>query len=72
MAVMAPMKTLPEGEGPGLQPFEHDILSDDFQYLEVLDRDTSHGVVIKARMGKRLYAIKLVSWKMWKGIGSTF
>ncbi|KAJ4131781.1 hypothetical protein NW768_005980 [Fusarium equiseti] len=59
MGVMAPMETLPEGEGPGLQPFEHDILSDDFQYLGVLDRDTSHGVIIKAKMGKRLYAIKL-------------
>ena len=61
MAVMAPRETLPEGEGPGLQPFEHDILSDDFQYLEVLDRKTSHGIIIKATTGKRLYAIKLVS-----------
>ncbi|KAH7197875.1 kinetochore Sim4 complex subunit FTA2-domain-containing protein [Fusarium flagelliforme] len=59
MAVMAYMKTLPEGEGPGLQLFEHDILSDDFQYLEVLDRDTSHGLIIKATTGRRLYAIKL-------------
>ena len=61
MAVMALMKTLPEGEGPGLQLFEHDILSDEFQYLEVLDRKTSHGIIIKATTGKRLYAIKLVS-----------
>ncbi|XEU95085.1 hypothetical protein FSHL1_000369 [Fusarium sambucinum] len=54
---MAPIK-LPECNGPSLGPFPHNII-DEFQFLEVLNCDSRHGVIVKAKWRNQLYAIKL-------------
>ncbi|KAG8358408.1 hypothetical protein FVEN_g12726 [Fusarium venenatum] len=51
---------LPECEGPSLGPFPYNII-DEFRFLEVLNCDSKHGVIVKAKWRNQLYAIKLVS-----------
>lgn len=58
---MAPIGPLPACEGPSLAAFPHDIISDDFEFIEVLDCDARHGAIIKTKWEGRLYAIKMVS-----------
>jgi hypothetical protein len=67
---MAPVGSLPECKGPSLRPFPHNIVSDDFEFLGVLDCDARHGVVIKARREGHLYAIKVVSRALTKRLST--
>ncbi|KAG8667652.1 hypothetical protein FPOAC2_12829 [Fusarium poae] len=52
---MAPI-SLPDCEGPSLKPFPHNL--DEFHFIEVLNCDTLHGVIVKAQWNNRLYAVK--------------
>ncbi|KAM0382548.1 hypothetical protein ACHAO7_004900 [Fusarium culmorum] len=56
---MAPIGPLPACEGPSLAAFPYDIISDDFDFIEVLDCDARHGAIIKTKWEGRLYAIKM-------------
>lgn len=58
---MPTLPPLPRGDGPKLQPFDHDLLADDVEFLEILEHCGIHGVIIKTRIRDHLYAIKFVS-----------
>jgi hypothetical protein len=58
---MANLKPLPEGDGPKLEPFNHDLLADDVEFLEFLGHHGIHGAIVKTRIRGHLYAIKFVS-----------
>ncbi|KAM0432228.1 hypothetical protein ACHAPT_004766 [Fusarium lateritium] len=55
---MSSLKPLPEGNGPKLEPFGHDLLADDVEFLKILENVGIHGVVVKTRIRGRVYAIK--------------
>ncbi|KAJ4260889.1 hypothetical protein NW757_001277 [Fusarium falciforme] len=55
---MANLKPLPEGDGPTLEPFNHDLLADDVEFLEFLGHHGIHGAIVKTRIRGHLYAIK--------------
>ncbi|KAI8725507.1 hypothetical protein NCS52_00122000 [Fusarium sp. LHS14.1] len=49
---------LPLGDGPKLQPFSYNLLSNDVEFLEILGHNGIHGVIVKTRIRSRLCAIK--------------
>ncbi|EEU45639.1 uncharacterized protein NECHADRAFT_93838 [Fusarium vanettenii 77-13-4] len=49
---------LPLGDGPKLQPFSYNLLSDDVEFLEFLGHHGVHGIIVKTRIRGRIYAIK--------------
>ncbi|UPL01269.1 hypothetical protein LCI18_012203 [Fusarium solani-melongenae] len=55
---MSNLKPLPEGDGPKLEPFNHDLLADDVEFLEFLGHYGIHGAIVKTRIRGHLYAIK--------------
>lgn len=59
---MAPLKPLPDCEGPKLEPFEHDFEGDDVEFLKILEPDfAAHSKIIKTRIGDKIYSLKFVS-----------
>ncbi|EMT67989.1 hypothetical protein FOC4_g10012385 [Fusarium odoratissimum] len=51
---------LPLDTGPKLPPYKGNLMHRNVKFLKVLDVDSAHGTVVKARIGRQLYAIKFV------------
>ncbi|KAF5606582.1 uncharacterized protein FSUBG_5981 [Fusarium subglutinans] len=49
---------LPQDIGPKLPPFDGNLMDPNVLFLKALDCDSSHGTIVKARIGRHLYAIK--------------
>ncbi|KAI1010814.1 hypothetical protein LB503_004986 [Fusarium chuoi] len=49
---------LPKDIGPKLHPFDGNLMDPSVIFLKALDVDSAHGIVVKARIGRHLYAIK--------------
>uniref|UniRef100_A0A0D2XU56 Protein kinase domain-containing protein n=1 Tax=Fusarium oxysporum (strain Fo5176) TaxID=660025 RepID=A0A0D2XU56_FUSOF len=49
---------LPLDTGPKLPPYKGNLMHRNVKFLKVLDVDSAHGTVVKARIGRQLYAIK--------------
>ncbi|RKL47714.1 hypothetical protein BFJ72_g1945 [Fusarium proliferatum] len=61
---MAPLKPLPDCEGPKLEPFEHDFEGDDVEFLKILEPDfAAHSKIIKTRIGDKIYSLKFFVWE---------
>ncbi|KAF5539228.1 hypothetical protein FPHYL_12300 [Fusarium phyllophilum] len=61
---MPPLKSLPDCEGPKLEPFEHDFEGDDVEFLKILEPDcAAHSKIIKTRIGDKIYSIKFFVWE---------
>ncbi|VTT56485.1 unnamed protein product [Fusarium fujikuroi] len=49
---------LPKDIGPKLHPFDGNLMDPSVIFLKALDVNSAHGIVVKARIGRHLYAIK--------------
>ncbi|KAF5632738.1 hypothetical protein F52700_6275 [Fusarium sp. NRRL 52700] len=49
---------LPQDIGPKLPPFDGNLMDPNVKFLEALDVDSAHGIVVKAKIGRHFYAIK--------------
>ncbi|KAJ4023686.1 hypothetical protein NW761_009334 [Fusarium oxysporum] len=49
---------LPLDTGPKLPPYKGNLMHRNVKFLKVLDVDSAHGTVVKARIGRQFYAIK--------------
>ncbi|RSL62423.1 hypothetical protein CEP53_004758 [Fusarium sp. AF-6] len=56
---MTASKSLPECEGPKLEPFPHDMGADHVEFLSQLVMDTTHATIIKIKIDDKFYALKL-------------
>ncbi|KAF9772116.1 hypothetical protein IL306_010174 [Fusarium sp. DS 682] len=52
------MGSLPHCPGPKLKAYGGDLMSPEWEFLTVLDAKSAHGIIIKARMNNRFYAVK--------------
>ncbi|KAF5581048.1 hypothetical protein FPCIR_10437 [Fusarium pseudocircinatum] len=53
-----PKPWLPQEPGPKLPPYDGNLMAPNVTFLKALDTDSAHGTVVKARIGRHLYAIK--------------
>ncbi|KAJ4328867.1 hypothetical protein N0V84_000655 [Fusarium piperis] len=60
---MEDLKHLPDVDGPKLELFGHDMLADDVEFLELVQRDGGHSRVIKIKIGDKCYALKIFTYK---------
>ncbi|KAF5621031.1 hypothetical protein F25303_12378 [Fusarium sp. NRRL 25303] len=49
---------LPQDIGPKLHPFDGNLMDSSVIFLKALDVNSAHGIVVKAQIGRHLYAIK--------------
>ncbi|KAF4453149.1 hypothetical protein F53441_4146 [Fusarium austroafricanum] len=49
---------LPACPGPQLAPYGGDLMSSKVEFLKLLQVDSAHGVIVQAKINRRLYAIK--------------
>ncbi|RMJ08872.1 hypothetical protein CDV36_011501 [Fusarium kuroshium] len=56
---MDAFKSLPECEGPKLEPFPHDMGADHVEFLSQLVMDSTHATIIKIKIDDKFYALKL-------------
>ncbi|PNP85750.1 hypothetical protein FNYG_00806 [Fusarium nygamai] len=62
-APQAPLKPLPDCEGPKLEPFQHNLEADDVEFLKILEDSNAHSKIIKTRIGDKIYCIKFFVWE---------
>ncbi|KAI1034640.1 hypothetical protein LB504_004764 [Fusarium proliferatum] len=63
-APQAPLKPLPDCEGPKLEPFHQNLEADDVEFLKILECDNNkHSKIIKTRIGDKIYGIKFFIWE---------
>ncbi|KAF5686696.1 hypothetical protein FDENT_5700 [Fusarium denticulatum] len=53
-----PKPWLPQEPGPKLPPYDGNLMAPNVTFLKALDTDSAHATVVKARIGRHLYAIK--------------
>lgn len=58
---MASLKSLPDVDGPKLEPFGHDMVAEDVEFLEQVQYRSAHGKVLKIKIDDKCYALKIVS-----------
>ncbi|KAF5587505.1 hypothetical protein FPANT_6850 [Fusarium pseudoanthophilum] len=55
-----PKPWLPQEPGPKLPPYDGNLMAPNVTFLKALDTDSAHGTIVKARIGRHLYAIKFI------------
>ncbi|RSL62424.1 hypothetical protein CEP53_004757 [Fusarium sp. AF-6] len=61
---METLKPLPDVDGPKLEPFGHEMVADDVEFLEQVQDSSAHGKILKIKIGDKCYALKIFTCNM--------